>query len=137
VPQVVPPLSVHWSRGSCPTATSVQVPALPASAHDRQVPLQLEAQQTPCWHRPDAHSVPAAQVPPSGFFEQTPPLQMLGATQSVLVEQRVRQRPLVQQLYAPHDRPVGGWQTPAPLQVRGGVYVAPVQLPAAHWVPLE
>jgi hypothetical protein len=62
------------------------------------VPLQLEAQQTPCWQMPDAHSVPAAQVPPSGFFEQTPPLQTLGATQSVLLEQRVRHSPLVPQL---------------------------------------
>jgi len=98
VPHEVLPLSVHWSRGSCPTGTSVQVPALPDSAHDRQVPLQLEAQQTPCWQSPDAHSVPAAQVRPSGFFEQTPALQMLGATQSELPEQRVRQSPFVPQL---------------------------------------
>jgi len=32
--------------------------------------------------------------------------------------------------------PIGGWQTPAPLQVRGGVYVDAVQLPPAHCVPL-
>jgi hypothetical protein len=75
----------------------VQVPALPASAHERQVPVQLELQQTPCWHRPDAHSAPAVQTTPSGFFEHWPALQTLGAAQSPSEAQVVRQLPFVPQ----------------------------------------
>jgi len=103
VPQVDAPLSVHWFSGSAPTATNEQVPAVPDSAHDRQVPVQLELQQTPCWQRPDAHSVPPAQVVPSGFFVHWPALQMLGAMQSALVVQVVKQVLLELQLYAPHE----------------------------------
>ena len=91
VPQLAAPLSMHWLSGSCPTATSVQVPALPASAHERQVPVQLELQQTPCWQRPEAHSTPPAHAAPSGFLVHWPALQMLGAMQSALVVQVVRQ----------------------------------------------
>jgi hypothetical protein len=98
VPQVVAPLSVHWLSGSVPTGASVQVPRLPASAHDRQVPVQLEPQQTPCWQRPDAHSAAAVQAWPSGFFEHWPALQTLGAAQSLSDEQVVLQVPLVPQL---------------------------------------
>jgi len=77
--------------GSAPTLTNAQVPALPASAHERQVPVQLELQQTPCWHRPEAHSTAPVHAVPSGFFVHWPALQMLGAMQSALVEQVVRQ----------------------------------------------
>jgi hypothetical protein len=121
VPQLAAPLSVHWFSGSAPTATNVQVPAVPVSAHDRHVPVQLELQQTPCWHRPDAHSVPPVQVTPRGFFVHCPALQMLGATQSVSVVQRVRQVPPVPQLKGAHEIAAAVWQTPAPLQVRSGV----------------
>ena len=103
MPQLVAPRSLHWFRGSAPTATNVHVPALPASAHDRQVPVQLELQQTPCWQRPEAHSVPPAHVVPSGFLVHWPALQMLGAMQSALVAHVVRHVPLGPQLYAPHE----------------------------------
>ena len=121
VPQVEAPLSAHWLSGSAPTAANVQVPAVPDSAHDRQVPVQLELQQTPCWQRPEAHSVAPAQVVPSGFFVHWPALQMLGAMQSLLVVQVVRQIPLGPQLYAPHEIGVASWHVPVPLQVRSGV----------------
>ena len=122
VPQLGAPLSVHWLSGSAPTGTGVQVPAVPASAHERQVPVQLELQQTPCWHRPDAHSVPPAHVVPSGFFVHCPALQMLGAMQSASVEQVVRQVvPPELQLNAPHEIGVVVWHVPVPLQVRSGV----------------
>jgi len=85
------------------------------------VPVQLELQHTPCWHRPDAHSVPPVHVVPSGFFVHWPALQMLGAMQSLLVAQVVRQIPLGPQLYAPHEIGVAAWQVPVPLQVRSGV----------------
>ena len=103
MPQLAAPLSMHWLSGSCPTAAKVQVPALPASAHERQVPVQLELQQTPCWQRPEAHSTPPVQVVPSGFFVHWPALQMLGAVQSAAVEQVVRQVPLGPQAKAPHE----------------------------------
>jgi hypothetical protein len=121
VPQLAAPRSAHWFSGSTPTGTNVHVPALPDSAHDRQVPVQLELQQTPCWHRPDAHSVPPVQVVPSGFFVHWPPLQMLGAMQSLSVEQVVRQVPLELQANAPHEIAAVVWQAPVPLQVRSGV----------------
>jgi hypothetical protein len=104
VPHVVAPLSMHWFSGSAPTGTNVHVPELPDSAHDRQVPVQLELQQTPCWQRPDAHSVPPVHVTPSGFFVHWPALQMLGATQSASTEHVVRQLvPPALQLKAPHE----------------------------------
>jgi hypothetical protein len=53
----------------------VHVPAVPASAHERQSPVHELAQQTPCWHWPDWHSVPAPHGVESSFFEQTPVLQ--------------------------------------------------------------
>jgi hypothetical protein len=121
VPQLAAPLSVHWLRGSAPTGTKVQVPAVPASAQERQVPVQLELQQTPCWQRPEAHSTPPVQVVPSGFLVHWPALQMLGAVQSALLVQEVRQRPPDPQAKAPHEIGVAVWQVPLPLQVRSGV----------------
>jgi len=135
VPQPEAPLSVHWLSGSWPTGTSVQVPPLPVSAQDRQVPVQLELQQTPCWQRPDAHSAAVVQGAASGFFEHWPALQTLGDAQSLSVAQVVRHVPLVPQLKGAQAMAVAVWQTPAPLQVRGGVYVDPVQLPPAQVVP--
>jgi hypothetical protein len=48
VPQVEAPASVQALSGSVPAAMFVQVPAVPVSAHEAQVPEQLDAQQTPC-----------------------------------------------------------------------------------------
>jgi hypothetical protein len=48
VPQVAAVASVQAASGSVPAAMLVQVPRVPASAHEAQVPEQLEAQQTPC-----------------------------------------------------------------------------------------
>lgn len=121
MPQPEAPLSVHWASGSWPTGTSVQVPALPVSAHERQVPVQLELQHTPCWQRPDAHSAAVVHAAASGFFEHWPALQTLGDAQSVSLVHAVRQEPLVPQLNGAQPIDVAAWQTPAPLQVRGGV----------------
>jgi hypothetical protein len=98
VPHAATPLSAHWFNGSTPTGTKVHVPCVPASAHDRHVPVQLELQHTPCWQSPDAHSVPAVQVSPSGRFEHCPPLQTFGDAHSALPEHAVRHRPFVPQL---------------------------------------
>jgi hypothetical protein len=102
LPQPRTPVSSHWFSGSAPTATNVQVPALPASAHDRHVPVQLELQQTPCWQRPEAHSTPPVQAVPSGFLVHWPALQMFGAVHSASVEQLVRQVLFGAQAKAPH-----------------------------------
>ena len=98
VPQLAAPLSMHWFSGSAPTGTKVQIPMLPVRAQERQVPVQLELQQTPCWQRPDAHSVPPVQVVPSGFFVHWPALQMFGEMQSLSAVQVVRQVPAAPQL---------------------------------------
>jgi hypothetical protein len=97
VPQVAAPWSAHWLRGSCPAATSVHVPMAPAMAHDRHVPVHELVQQTPCWHRPDWHSVPAPHVTPGSFFEHTPLLQTLPAAQWASVVQVMRHVPFVSQ----------------------------------------
>jgi hypothetical protein len=98
VPQLGAPLSVHCPRGSVPAGTGVQLPRLPATAHDRQAPVQLELQQTPCWQSPDPHSLPAPQVSPGAFLVHCPVRHTLGASQSVSAPQLVRQLPDVPQL---------------------------------------
>jgi hypothetical protein len=60
----------------------VQVPALPGNAHDRQVPVHVVPQQTPCSHIPELHSAAFPQVAPIGFLPQLPLMQLFGATQS-------------------------------------------------------
>jgi hypothetical protein len=72
------------------------VPAVPASAHDRQVPVQAVWQQTPWAQIPLAQSGPAAQVPPSGSLPQLPPVQTFPPVQSPLVAQVTRQLPAPQ-----------------------------------------
>jgi hypothetical protein len=136
VPQPGAPLSAQWSRGSAPAGTGAQVPRLPASAHERHVPVQLELQQTPCWQRPEAHSAPPAHAVPSTFFAHCVPMQTLGATQSASVAQARRQLPFVPHRNGSQGTTVGVWQTPVPLHVCGGVYVACVQLSAPQVVPL-
>jgi|SRR6185369_42102 len=82
MPQVEAPASVHWPSGSCPAGTLLHVPAVAASAHDWQVPVQAVAQQTDCWQKPLAHSAETEQATPGGFLVQAPATQTLGATQS-------------------------------------------------------
>jgi hypothetical protein len=123
-PQLVDPTSVHWllGLGAWPAGTFAQVPRLALSAQDWQVAVQAVAQQTPCAQKPELHSPAVAHVMPSGFFEQVPPLQTFGDTQSVLPVHVVLQMLLVvSQLYAPQLELAAAEQVPAPLQVRGGV----------------
>jgi hypothetical protein len=87
VPQLAAPVSGHWSSGSCRSGTLVQAPWLPGSAHDRQVPVQVVLQQTPCWQMPELQSSLVAHIPPSARLPQLPLLQMLGGVQSALVVQ--------------------------------------------------
>jgi hypothetical protein len=95
VPQLDAPESAHWFSGSVLAAIAVQTPRLAVSAHDVQMPVQGPAQQTPCWHEPEAHSVAAAQSAPLTFLPQIVPLQTLPFEQSALVAHAVRQVPVV------------------------------------------
>src|SRR5262245_64091453 len=116
VPQVFPPRSAHWPSGSAPSGTLVQVPTLLGTAHDRQVPVQVPPQQTPCSQKPELHSGPPPQAAPIGFLPQLPLMQLLGGTQSASPEQIVRQRSSVAQLNGAHDCPGVVSHLPAPSQ---------------------
>jgi hypothetical protein len=98
VPQVDAPLSAHWPSGSWPAGTNTHVPAVPVIPHDRQAPVQAVRQQVPCSQNPLEHSAVVVQVAPFGFLPQLPPVQTLGATQSVSAVQLTKQLPLGPQL---------------------------------------
>jgi hypothetical protein len=134
VPQAAAPLSVHWFSGSWPAATLVQVPTVPVSAHDWQVPEQAALQQKPCAQNPDVHWAPAVHAAPMAFVVQLPPLQVNGETQSVSAVQVVLHAP-VPQTNGSQAEVDTVWQVPVPLQVRAGVSVEPVQLAATQLVP--
>ena len=84
VPQLVRPLSAHWSSGSSPAGTAVQVPAAPGSPHDSQVPLQSLLQQKPCAQMLLLQSSLVSQAAPSGLRPQLPLSQKVPAMQSAL-----------------------------------------------------
>jgi hypothetical protein len=136
VPQVDAPLSAHWPSGSWPAGTSTHVPAVPVIPHDRQAPVHAVRQQVPCSQKPLEHSAVVVHIAPFGFLPQLPPVQTLGATQSVSAVQVTRQLPLGPQLYAPQLVAVAVPHVPAPSQVRAGVNEVPVQVDAAQVVPL-
>jgi len=122
-----------------PTGTAEQVPSLVATPHDWQRPVHAVAQQKPCAQIPELQSLPAAQVNPFGRLPQLVPLHTLGATQSVADVAGVHaalQVALLSQRYGSHAEEVTVWQTPAPLHVRVGVRVEPVQAAATHAVPV-
>jgi hypothetical protein len=97
VPQLGAPMSAHWLNGSVPAATEAHVPSVPVRPHDRQMPTQAVAQQTPCSQNPELHSPAAPHVAPIGFLPQLVPLQVFGLLQSADDPQVVRQVPA-----APH-----------------------------------
>jgi hypothetical protein len=72
-PQLATPWSRHAPVGSVPPAgTAAQVPGLPGSAHDWQLPVQAVPQQTPCSQWPLVHSSSLAQSWPVGRFPHDP-----------------------------------------------------------------
>jgi hypothetical protein len=121
VPQLAAPMSAHWPSGSAPAGTALQVPTVPASAHERQVPAQAVAQQTPSSQKPELHSAAAVQAMPIGFLPQLPLTQELGALQSALDVQVPRQAALGPQTYGSQVLGVAARQLPLPLQTRAGV----------------
>jgi hypothetical protein len=107
-----------------------QVPAVPVSAQDMQVPVHAVWQQAPCAQIPLAQSTPTLQAAPSGSLPQLLPVQTFPPEQSAPVEQVVRQ------LVAPHAYGVQLWLAPAmqfpmPSQRAPSVTVDPLQV----WLP--
>jgi hypothetical protein len=68
----------------------LQVPSLPTTAHDLQVPEQAVMQHLPCAQIFELHSASAPQLAPIGFGPQLPMTQLLGVTQSASVAHVVR-----------------------------------------------
>jgi hypothetical protein len=120
-----------------PAGTLVQVPRLPATAHERHVPLQAVAQQTPCSQKPLEHSPAVVQVVPVvlGIWH-APPTQTLGVAQSAEDVQLVRHMGRVGAQAKPlHDTGAGVAHRPEPSQVRAGVSVLFVHCAGQHIVP--
>ncbi len=137
VPHVAIPWSAHLFKGSCPDGTDAQVPAVPASAHDAQVPAHAVEQQTPCWQKLCAQSLANVQGWPSASLPQLMLTQRFVVTQSAAVVQVVLQVGVaVSHRYGSHSELVTVRQTPAPSHVRCGVSVDPVHVAAAHCVPV-
>ena len=85
-------LAAHPPCGSiAPAGTGRQVPALPATLHDVQVPQLVVEQHTPSTQLPLSHSVPAAQICPSRFLPHEPLLHTVPGTQSLSMAQAERQ----------------------------------------------
>ena len=98
------------------------------------MPVQADAQQTPCSQKPELHSAAPPQAALIGFRPQLPLLQLLGDAQSALVVQVVRHAADPHAKGAQLDDVVV-WQVPVPLQVRAGVNVEPLHVAATHVVP--
>lgn len=124
--QVAAPWSSHWASGSCPAGTLMQVPALPGTAHDLQVPVQAVAQQTPCAQNAELQSPFVPQLAPIGFLPQLPDTQKVPVAQSTSIEQVVLHCPPVPQLKGAHDWLAGAAQVPAPSQRPAKVSIPPV-----------
>jgi hypothetical protein len=116
--------------------TGEQVPAVPVSAQDIQVPLHEVPQQIPWAQMVLLHSVPLEQTAPFGLSPHDPPLQEAGIAQSLSVAQ-VALQAFVPQANGKQEDDAGTPQVPAPSQVPPGVKVVPVagQVAAWHEVP--
>jgi hypothetical protein len=76
VPHDDAPWSAHRLAGSGrPVATAVQSPIVPVIAQETHDPPQAVAQQTPCAHWPDWHSVAFEQNAPFGLSPHEPCVQ--------------------------------------------------------------
>ena len=115
----------------------MQLPALPDSAQDLQLPVQAVPQQTPCAQNPELHSALSPQVPPSGFLPQLFITHVLGAMQSASAVQVVRHWPLSPHLNGAHDCEAAPMQLPAPSHRPADVSDDPVQPDIWQTVPCE
>jgi hypothetical protein len=137
LPQVDGSAAVHCvdGVGVWPAGTFVQVPTLPATVQDLQVPVHAALQQTPCTQKFETHSAFIAQVVPGGFLPQLPFMQLFGDTQSEFVV-HVDPHALVDpHLNGSHIDAVPVLHRPAPSQVPADVSVDPEQDGGVHCVP--
>ena len=139
VPHVVAAVVAHCVAGvgAVPFATLLHVPRLPAIAHDLHVPVHAWLQQYPCAQKPESHSFAIVHAVPVGFSVQRARVADVGRD-AVRVGRagRPAAAPAASHLYVPHGLIVAAAQTPAPSHARDGVNVDPVQLAAAHDVPM-
>jgi hypothetical protein len=126
VPQLAAVASAHCCSGSCPAGTSVQTPALPASAHDWQRPVQAVMQQVPWAQMPVLQSLSAAQLAPSGCLPQVPFMQLAPVVQSASLVQLVLHWPPGPQTNGAHDWGRVAPQAPLPSQRPANVSVEPL-----------
>jgi hypothetical protein len=137
VRQLAGPSSRHWPAGSGPSAaTGAQAPARPVWLQEKQLAVQALPQQTPCAQKVEAHSLPAAQTAPSGFFPQELFWQTAGGAQPASLAQEEPQAAPLQRKGA-QEVAAGETHLP-PLQVPGWVsrLLAGSQLPARQGVPV-
>ena len=109
-------LGAHCASGSWPAGTLMQVPALPATSQDLQLPVQTVAQQTPSAQIPDLQSVAAPQLAPGALSPQLPETQKLPLVQSASAEQVVLHIPVDPQVHGKHDWLADVTQVPRPSQ---------------------
>jgi hypothetical protein len=93
----LPQLAAPWSRqapvGSWPpSGTKLQVPAVPETLQDMQLPSQRLLQQTPSAQKLDAQSSSRPHRLPMGCLPHVPPMQTFWAEHSFLVVHEVPQR---------------------------------------------
>jgi len=105
----------------------MQVPALPATAHDLHVPVQAVEQQTPWAQMPELQSSAAPQLAPGGSLPQLPDVQNVPGAQSVLAAQVVLHCPVDPHMNGAHDWLAGAAQVPLPSQRPANVSIEPVQ----------
>ena len=106
----------------------MQVPALPATLHDMQLPVQVVAQQTLWAQWPDLQSPSAPQLAPGGLGPQLPATQKLPLpVQSASDEQVVLHCPVVPHTYGAHDWLAGAAHVPRPSQRPANVSVLVLQ----------
>ena len=137
IPQPAAPWAVHCPFGSMPPAAiGLQLPSVPTSAHDLQLPVQAVAQQTPCSQNALWQSPGAAQLAPIGRRPHEPLRQTFGGAQSPSAAQ-VDLQAATPHLNGKHELAAGVTHTPAPSQVDAGVSVIPLagQLASAQGVP--
>ena len=113
----------------------MQVPALPVTAHDLQVPVQVVVQQTPSAQIPELQSALAPQVAPGGFSPQLLLTQKLPLVQSASTEQVVLHCPVAPHTNGAQDWPADAEQVPAPSQRPAKISVEPVQPAVAQVTP--
>ena len=135
MPQLDAPWSLHWFNGSCPAGTVEQVPPVPVSEHDMQLPVHAVLQQTPCAQVDDAHSLPAVHGAPGGLGPQLPFTHAAPATQSAAVAQVDRHFPSLPQRYWPHESAVVAPHVPSPSHSAACVTVDAAQVCCRQIVP--